>query len=322
MSRQSNRDLAKRYLLGTLSEEERDRLEQQYFSDTAEFEEIEITEDDLVDQYVRGELSSADRSLFQKVLSGSPQLSERVEFAQILRDKTSAVAALPVREPETISKTGGWRRFFWPEKPTGLAVAFAVLLVLVGGLGVVSAWLRLRQQSASMVEREAALRQQSEELARQRTELQANNEQQARRLREREAQLEVERQAIQKQIEESGRPAAVLPALLLWPGTVRGGGELRETTLDRTSTAIIVQLALLDTDYARYRAVVLNPDEQRMFGPRTLIPKRTRSGSILSFSLPTKDIEPGDYFVRVEGITPSGESQRVGDYPFRLKPPK
>lgn len=313
MSQQRNREVEKRYVLGTLSEQERDRLEQQYFSDDDAFEEVEIAEDDLVDQYVGGELTSTDRTLFERALSGSPQLQERIEFSRLLRDKTSGTAAsIPASEVAR-----GW--FFWPQKRTSLAFAFAVLLVLVGGLAVATAWLKLRQQSASVAAREAELRQRSEELAKLQAETRANNEQWTSRLQEQQAQLEAERQAIQKEIEKSGRSPDTLPAFLyLRLGALRSPGKLPEATLNQNKPTLTLQLELLDTDYSRYRAVVLKPDLQPVSGsPSTLKPRKTRSGSFLFLPVP-KDISPGHYFVRVEGLAPSGEPQPIGDYPFRL----
>src|SRR5688500_20133118 len=80
--------MAMRYLLGSLPEEERTRLEQQFFSDDQVFEELEIAEDELIDGYVRAELSTDDRRQFEKLLV-SPRLAERVELARILAKKVS-----------------------------------------------------------------------------------------------------------------------------------------------------------------------------------------------------------------------------------------
>ena len=62
MSAQKDREeSAIRYLLGGLSESERTSLEEKFFADDKEFEELEIAEGELVDRYVRRELSAADR---------------------------------------------------------------------------------------------------------------------------------------------------------------------------------------------------------------------------------------------------------------------
>ena len=91
-----NQTLAKQYLLGTLSDVEVDRLEERYFSDNYLFEEIGIAEDELIDAYVRERLSSPEREQFEKVLSRSPRLSERVHYGRLLRERASTrLAELP-----------------------------------------------------------------------------------------------------------------------------------------------------------------------------------------------------------------------------------
>lgn len=77
-------ELAIRYLLGGLSEEERTILGERFFADDAEFEDLEIAEGELIDRYVRRELSVTDQRQFEKMLRTSPRLLKRVEFARIM----------------------------------------------------------------------------------------------------------------------------------------------------------------------------------------------------------------------------------------------
>ena len=76
-----------RYLLGTLSDEEAALLDARYFSDDGEFEELEIAEEELVDRYVRNELSAEKNRQMKEVLKRHPRLQERVEFARLLAKK-------------------------------------------------------------------------------------------------------------------------------------------------------------------------------------------------------------------------------------------
>src|SRR5690349_8338982 len=104
-----------RYLLGTLSEEERAQLEERYFSDDAEFEEIEVAEGELVDRYVRDELPQSDRERFEQILAASPRLVERVEFARLFADKLR-IAEEPIaatsRTPAPVPPKTSWFSFF------------------------------------------------------------------------------------------------------------------------------------------------------------------------------------------------------------------
>src|SRR5687767_11043550 len=77
------------YLLNRLSEEERISLETAFFSDNAQFEQLEIAEDELIDHYVRNELSDSDREQFDAALLTSPRLRERINIARALAVKTA-----------------------------------------------------------------------------------------------------------------------------------------------------------------------------------------------------------------------------------------
>lgn len=56
----------RKYLLGQLSGEDLEVIERQLLTENEVYEEIEIAEDELVDDYVNGELSSDDRRLFEE----------------------------------------------------------------------------------------------------------------------------------------------------------------------------------------------------------------------------------------------------------------
>jgi anti-sigma factor RsiW len=67
-----------RYILGELSEHERERLEAEYFEDDDAFEQMLMAEEELTDAYVRGELSAEERAQFEKSYLSSPRGCERV----------------------------------------------------------------------------------------------------------------------------------------------------------------------------------------------------------------------------------------------------
>ena len=135
MSRQSNQTEITRYLLGSLSDEEKALLEERYFSDDAMFEEIEIAEEELIDRYVRGELSNEDSERFAAVVADSPRLAERVEFARVWKDKL-AVSAAPVGNVQKpLEPKEGWGKAAQPRSRSVsmryLAIAASVV-VLIG----------------------------------------------------------------------------------------------------------------------------------------------------------------------------------------------
>jgi hypothetical protein len=71
-----------RYLLGDVPEDEQIRIEERFFTDDEYFEQLLALEDDLIDDYVNGELTDREREQFEEYFLASPTRRQRVEFAK------------------------------------------------------------------------------------------------------------------------------------------------------------------------------------------------------------------------------------------------
>ncbi len=107
MQRTTDEILMRRYFLGDLPLEERVRLEDRYLLDVALFEGLLAAENDLIDAYVRGELTEAERQQFEMEYLKSPEGHERLDFARAL-NQVSVLAneAVPAR------KNSLWKRMW------------------------------------------------------------------------------------------------------------------------------------------------------------------------------------------------------------------
>src|SRR5262245_384081 len=108
-----------KYLLGNLSEEELVQVEDRAFADADYLSSLEATEADLIDAYVRGELSQSDRRSFEFRFLTSPERRRKVEFARALATiaAESKIQESPAAErPSFLSGLLGisWRRGFSP----------------------------------------------------------------------------------------------------------------------------------------------------------------------------------------------------------------
>ena len=108
------------YLLGRLSEEERDQIGNRILEDPDFFDEMKEAEADLLDDLVRGKLAEADRAETERLFR---DCSERVRFAKALSTRVS-----PARK--------GWR---------ALGIAATITVLLAGG------WLWTRQNRVSPI---------------------------------------------------------------------------------------------------------------------------------------------------------------------------
>src|SRR5512132_4115643 len=100
-----------RYLLGNLTEDEQVQLENRAFADADYLGVLEAAEADLIDTYVRGELSQPDRRSFEFRFLTSPQRRSKVEFARALAALTAEWKArqpAAAGRPSLLSLLRGW----------------------------------------------------------------------------------------------------------------------------------------------------------------------------------------------------------------------
>jgi uncharacterized protein YicC (UPF0701 family) len=91
-----------RYLLGELTEADQAALEQELLIDLGKFDRVWAIKNDLVDSYVRGEMSRADQERFEGYYLASPLHRERMAIAEsFLADIDQAIEeTVEVRENE------------------------------------------------------------------------------------------------------------------------------------------------------------------------------------------------------------------------------
>jgi hypothetical protein len=116
--------LLRRYLLGTLSEEEQYRLEEAYFRDDALFATLLEAAEEIAEASRRGELSRSERAAFERRVLSSREWRGRLRAASVLQRLASrAVPAAPAGTTEPPA------RIPWPLRRWALATLGAASLV-------------------------------------------------------------------------------------------------------------------------------------------------------------------------------------------------
>ena len=319
-----NEKLISRYLLGELTEEQQVEIEDRAFSDKDYLASITTVENDLIDEYVRGELSPADRQRFESRFLASAERRKRVEFAKALR---TAFSESKVPEKNVIQTATGWS---WRESlyaflnglnpAARLAFAAAAIVVVAGAALLFVETLRLRRQ---VMQLQAASRAGQE--------LQESLEAERKRNAELNARLDQEKQQ-REQTDESLRqltetpeaknpaPPPVIAALTVLPGLSRGGGQ--KPTLDLSNDASLVRLQIGIDPEEQYKsfAVELRTLAGRQVWNRENLAARTRRGSrAVGLTLPATVLKSGEYELRLRGLTEGGGSEDVGFYYFNVR---
>jgi len=321
-----------RYLLGDLTEEERSRLEEQYFLDDKEFERLEIAEDELTDKYVREELSAEDTRRFKKLLV-SPGLSERVEVARLLLKRTALApqavttpADVPVKSPQV----GWWDRLFGPAAAIPAfrpAFAMSLIFLLLTTTALIFVWTKLRSESQRLAQeqqqREALRTQIAQEQARYR-ELQDKFEktQQEKDEQAALAAAEYERRLAEAQQRST---SGIIYTVLLTPGSGSrgsGGGEIKDISIPRGASQVGLTLNVTHgpDEYIRYNASVRKIDSDKSLAAQNNLKPFSRGGrKYITFKVNADLLRAGTYNVDVAGVTASGQKPDFEDYPFRVR---
>ena len=95
--------LLNRYLLGVASDEERETVEEEYFQESA-VEELLCAEDELIDDYIRGTLTTSDRMLFEKNFLSTSKRRQRMSFTKDLVEALIASEASDLPSTHTAAQ--------------------------------------------------------------------------------------------------------------------------------------------------------------------------------------------------------------------------
>lgn len=134
-------ELFRKYLYRELDAPEVDTLEDRLFADSAFAEQLEDFENDLVDSYIRGDLSVREKDEFENRYLVSESHREKTTVARILHDKM-LVGTRPHARVAEGSKHGFWTAVVHAWQNRGMALTGGLAAaVLVGMLGT---WLYFR----------------------------------------------------------------------------------------------------------------------------------------------------------------------------------
>jgi hypothetical protein len=333
LAEQTDREkLALRYLLGGLSETERATLEERFLSDDAAFEELEIAEGELIDRYVRKELTESDHKQFQKLLLTSPRLVERVEFARILASRISSAAPQESDpQPEEVVERrknkpakARWWTLFGPttEMAPAMRVAWVLplALFLLTSVALVLGWMRYRAESQRWTVAQQQVSQLDSRLAEEKAK--TDRLELALRQTEQERTEQVRLVAeVQQQLDELRQqiPTSVF-SFFLNPGSGTRGGGNSETPLriPPGSSELELRLNVDAGDYSLYNASLQDVDRKPIAQRPRLKAVRRGGRKYIPFKIAAKLLRPGSYYIHVDGLKASGEPEDFNDYPFRV----
>jgi hypothetical protein len=303
-----------RYLLDDLSDDERTQIEERYFNDDEALEELEIVEGELVDRYVRGELSENERQKFERNIAVSQRLRERVEFGRLLEARISVLdspATAHVATSYLASNAGkqtwtsSFGRVFRERASLRLALAFGTLLLFVTIAFVV--WQQLRRPEARFTS--APTTDQPQPTTSPATGQNGPNDNQ---------QTASETKSPQVSPEQPRSNQPTIASIVLSGGATRGGGSRSELILTQFIKTVQVKLNLGNANYPEF-AVNIRTVEGKEISRLKVKSQKAGGLDVITLQLPATRLSPGHYTIHVDGITSEGLIESVEDYQFRVR---
>src|SRR3989454_3988020 len=136
------------YFLGALSESESRRLEEESLRNEDLFDQLHLTEETLIDAYVRGEMTLERKTLFERNYLNTQRRRETVELVSALLQKYNTEGINSARETAAAPVPARWRGVLVANKVAwASALAAVILLIIAGGL-----WTMWRKENASSLQ--------------------------------------------------------------------------------------------------------------------------------------------------------------------------
>jgi hypothetical protein len=310
--------LLRRYLLGDLTGAEQARLEKELLAEDEAFELLLATEDDLIDAYAGGGLTTDERQQFEQRYHSSAERWQRVELARALRTRLAAhVVSVPPEESSgKLLQLPAWRR------RTYLALAATLALAVTTGLlGLRSARLGTRlavleSERQDLVAELEAINQRQEDLEQNLDQELARAEQLDRELARKAEQIT----SLEEQLAAAPAVAAIQPLTIpfVLSPAARSAGALA-LVLPPAAERVELQIDLTgEDDVTSLRARLQTAQGDEIWGQTGIEAVASEWGRSATIRLPAAILASGSYVLTLEGVSAETPRREIGIYDFQV----
>lgn len=278
---------ARRFLLGYLDEGEHQIVAERLTTNAAYLELVLQAESELMEDYLGGQLSEEERKRFDKYVLTNRQQADQLNLMKALRASATVRAAsnspplVATIEPAS-TLTLRWFNPSWASSSAVKLSITAIVLVIVAVVGTIIVW---RDQTSGIDS--ARL---SEEL-------------------------------IKLNARQSLNANAIYNGFIIGPlkgGLVRDDQEVKAFTIPRAEKLGQLRLQIGADDYQSFQAVLLTAENQELFTLPNLTATNMSGERVVVIYLPAKILTPGDYQLRLSGLTQNNQPVYFGRYSFRV----
>jgi hypothetical protein len=253
------------YLLGNLEVDRRAALEERILCDPGVYEELLVSEEELIDQYLGNNLSPSERQQFETHFLITAERERKLQFSRLLRrylNSQPVEIPVAVRQHETPAPA----KTFLPFAGRTAAIAVSAGVVLGVGLILLLCWLSIQK---------------------------------------------ARRQVVQ----QNTTPFVSVP---LMPGALRS----EETATHRVQVPprgyrVRLEMQVSNSSFHNYKSELLRENAKLQTADELQAEKKDGQ-HIVPWTIPGEVLSPGDYQVRLSGVSDSGQDAFIDNYSFRV----
>jgi hypothetical protein len=306
-----------RYLLGLLTEEEAERVDELSIADDDIAWRLRAAENDLVDAYVRNTLNDTDRARFERVYLVTPKRRDKVRFAKSLLSSIEPEASRPAPVVSAPATVLSWPQRVFAQPAAGWALAAAATLFLVLSAALLMQTSRLRNDLGTLETERAAADRKAQDLQQQIDSQRAAATESGRELDRLRTQLS---EATQRGNAEP-RGTSLLAggvALLLTPQT-RSSGVMPSVAVRPGADGVSFALLLESNDFPRYQVALKDPATSAILWRSERVPAGTLNHApAVSVIVPARLLKAQHYALELSGVRAAGAADVVASYVVRV----
>lgn len=278
---------ARRFLLGYLDEGERQIVAERLTTDAAYLELVLQAEDELMEDYLGDQLSEVERKRFDKYVLTNAQQVDQLNLMKALRASATVRAAsnsppLVATIESASTLTPRWFNPSWVSSSAVKLSITVIVLVIVAVVGTIIVW---RNQTSKIDS--ARL---SEEL-------------------------------IKLNAQQSLSSNAIYHGFIIGPlkgGLIRDEQDVKAFTIPKAEELVQLRLQIGTGDYQSFQAVLLTAENLQLFTLPNLKAISVGGERVVVIYLPAKILTPGDYQLKLSGLTQNNQPAYLGRYNFRI----
>lgn len=270
------------YLLGHLDEGGRQEVEERLITDPDYLEEVLIVESELMEEYLDGVLPESDKEGFVRYVLATQRQVEKLTVAQALSMTASVDAAAnsPPKAKRT-TRPFSFKPWFFglPRAKRRAARLSLAAIVLVVIFGTLAVIMSLLNRGISL-------------------------------------EQEVQKLNAQQYMDKN----AISHGFIIGPlrsGTFRDE-EINQLAIPKTERMVQVRLRVGPGDYSSFQATLQTVAGETVLSLSDLKEQRLDGERLVIVYLPTRILTPGDYQLRLSGLTQNGQPAYLGRYAFRI----